>query len=179
VAAPQYSDALTVMTGPGVPLPGAVGMTSPRIRTRKSPSRPKRAVPRVRTQGAPPALAPFSTGSLGTLGARDVLSNASPRWRPWSPVSWPAALTAVVAEPAIAATDSTATALPVDKCISYLHAGSLGSLSAVAPRGSCTSADAVAEQSFPSEDRAARNRHAHHSLLPSRHYVSKPGLPRS
>src|SRR5581483_6453677 len=134
VAAPQYSDALTVMTGPGVPLPGAVGMTSPRIRTRKSPSRPRRAVPRVRTQGAPPALAPFSTGSLGTLGASDVLSNASPRWRPWSPVSWPAALTAVVAEPAIAATDSTATALPVDRCISYLHAGSLGSLSAVAPR---------------------------------------------
>src|SRR6185437_5597111 len=99
------------------PLPGAVGMTSPRIRTRKSPSCPRRAVPRVRTQGAPPALAPFSTGSLGTLGASDVLSNASPRWRPWSPVLWPAALTAVVAEPAITATDSTATALPVDKRI--------------------------------------------------------------
>src|SRR3954447_7803134 len=81
LSAPQYSEAVTVVTGPGVPLPGGPGSTRPRIRTLRRPSWRRRAWPLSRTQGSPPGATPWMVGSLGlgTLGARVDRKSVLPR----------------------------------------------------------------------------------------------------
>src|SRR4051794_36634549 len=79
VSAPQYSEALTVVTGPGVPLPGGPGRTSPRIRTLRRPSWRNLACPLRWTHGRPPGATPWMVGSLGTLGASVDWNSVLPR----------------------------------------------------------------------------------------------------
>src|SRR2546423_1731159 len=67
-SAPQYSEALIVVTGPGVPFPGATGITRPRTRRFSWPPLFTRPSPRFSTHGAPPGATPWNVGSLGCEG---------------------------------------------------------------------------------------------------------------
>ena len=85
-SAPQYNDALTVVTGPAVPLPAGGGITRPRTRTSKRPLRPISALPLRSTHGAPPAATPWRALSAGTLGASGVWKVTFAWWRPRLPL---------------------------------------------------------------------------------------------
>ena len=87
VLPPQYSEAATVITGPGVPLPVGGGITRPRMRTLKSPLLLSRAWPLRSTHGAPPALAPFMSRGLrvsGVTSAGERTIRVVPALMPWS-----------------------------------------------------------------------------------------------
>src|SRR5277367_5170138 len=72
VSLPQYSDASTDVTGPGVP---SSGMINPLMAATKTPLLSSWNALAFSTQGAEPAVTPCSTGSVGTLGA-SVLVNS-------------------------------------------------------------------------------------------------------
>src|SRR5690349_2382971 len=58
VSFPQYRDALTIVTGPAVPVPVGGGITRPRITASIRPLLRRRASPNRSTQGTPPATTP-------------------------------------------------------------------------------------------------------------------------
>src|ERR1700683_2728459 len=105
----QYSAASTDVTGPGLP---SGGMISPRMFTRTSPLLCRVKKPRLSDHGALPAVTSCSIGSLGTLGASEVLSRYG--------TVLATALLAVIADPASAAAVSIAATTRLDLCITCL-----------------------------------------------------------
>ena len=104
--------------------------------TSKRPLSRREASPKRSTQGTPPAAAPSSVGSLGTLGASDVSNRERPACsrspRPGCPWS-PNALTAIVADPARAAAVSNATAVRFDTYIQNLRPSTWSAAGRTAP----------------------------------------------